>query len=98
MPISVESCRKGGTGEALVAAARKGKHVWEKHGAEFFVSQIMAGPDSGQWVSVVQHANWEAFGKGMQTAMNDPALQEFLSELGAFSELVSRRVLVSVDV
>jgi hypothetical protein len=98
MPISVVSYRKGGTGEALVAAARKGKLVWEKYGAKFFVNQIMVGPDSGQWVSVVQSADWEAFGKVMQATTNDRALHEFLAEIDAFSELVSRRLLVSVMV
>jgi hypothetical protein len=66
--------------------------------AEFFVSQIMAGPDAGQWVTVVQHADWEAFGKVMQATTNAPALHEFLAEIDAFSELVGRRLLVSVDV
>lgn len=97
MPISVVTYRKGGTGEAVMAAAQKGKLIWEKHGAEFFVNQIMAGPDAGQWVTVVQFADWPVFGKTMQATMNDPALHEFLTEIDAFSEMVSRRLLTSVD-
>src|SRR5271155_1422423 len=98
MPISVVTTRKGGTGEAMMAATRKLKVALEKHGAESVVlNQVMAGPDSGQWVVRIMCANWEAFGKVMQAASNDPAVSESIAGLDAVSEMISRRLLASLD-
>jgi len=98
MTVTVVTYRKGGTREAVTAAARKGQAVWEKYGADrFMLNYVTSGPDPGQWGVVIMFASWEAFGKSMQGASSDPALYEFLSEMDAVSELVSRRILMSVD-
>lgn len=98
MTVNVVTYRKGGTREAVTAAAKKGKTVWEKHGAERFVLNfVTAGPDAGQWALVIMFTNWDAFGKAMEGASSDPALHEFLTEINSVSELVSRRLLASVD-
>jgi hypothetical protein len=98
MTVSVVTYRKGGAPDAIVAAARKGKAVWDKSGAQsFMLSFVAAGPDAGQSVVVVTFANWEAFGRAMQAASADPGLAEFLAAMDAISELVSRRLLGSVD-
>ena len=98
MPISVVTTRKGGTGEAMMAATRKLKMASERHGAESVsLSQIMVGPDSGQWVIRIRCPNWEAFGKMMQAASNDPAAKEALAGMDAVSEVVTRRLTASLD-
>jgi hypothetical protein len=98
MTVTVVTYRKGGTRDAVVAAARKGKAVWEKHGADrFMLSAVTAGPDPGHWSIAIMFANWGAFGKAMEGAATDPALWEFLSEMDATSEMVSRRLLMSVE-
>lgn len=98
MAISVVTYRKGGTNEAITAAARKGKAVFEKHGAAGFIAnQVIAGSDAGQWAIVITFANWEAFGKAMQGATNDPMFHAFMAAMDAVSETVSRRILTSLD-
>ncbi len=98
MSISVVTVRKGGTRDAVTAATRKLKVVLEKHGAESVVlSQVMTGPDSGNWIVRILCTDWEVFGKVMQAASNDPALREAVAGLDAASEMVSRRLLASLD-
>jgi len=75
MTVSVVTYRKGGAPDAIAAAARKGKAVWDRSGAQnFMLSFVAAGPDAGQSVVLITFANWEAFGKAMEVASADPGL------------------------
>jgi hypothetical protein len=98
MTVSVVTIRKAATSDAIIAAAKKSKPVWDKHGAESYALNFIAtGPDPGQWSIVIRFANWESFGKVMQSAVADPAFTEAQAAIDASSELVSRRLLASVD-
>jgi hypothetical protein len=96
--VSVVTYRKEGTREAVTAAARKLKVFAERHGAEqLVVHSVIAGSDAGQWAFVLTFADWEAFGKSMKSASSDPEFAQVLSGLDAAAELVSRRIVTSVD-
>ena len=98
MSVSVVTYRKGGTHETVTAAARKLKTFAEKHGAEqFIVNSVVAGSDAGQWALILTFADWGTFGRSMQSASSDPAFAQVLSEMDAATELVSRRIVTSVD-
>jgi hypothetical protein len=98
MAVSVVTYRKGGTRETVAAATRKLKAFVEKHGAQdLMLNAVTAGPDAGQWALVLTFADWRAFGESMQSAMSDPAFAQVLSEMDAVAEVVSRRIVVSVD-
>ena len=60
-------------------------------------ASVIAGSDAGQWAFVLTFGDWEAFGKSMKSASSDPEFAQVLSGLDAAAELVSRRILVSVD-
>lgn len=91
MSISVATYRKGGTRDAMMPAARKSKALFERHGADHFIlNHVVADPDSGQRAIVIMFTNWEALGRVMQNAANDPAFHEFLAGIEAVSETVSR--------
>ncbi len=98
MSVAMVTARKGGTRDVMTAATRKLKIGLEKHGAESVVlSHVVAGPDAGTWVIRILCASWESYGKVMQAGMNDPAVHEAIAGLDAVSEMVSRRLLASVD-
>jgi hypothetical protein len=98
MSVYMLTTRKGGTHEAMIAATRKLKAAAEKHGAESVtLSQVVAGPDPGQWVIRIMCANWPAFGKASEASMTDKAAQDAVAGLNAISEVVSRRVVAGVD-
>ena len=98
MGINVVTYRKGGNHEAVKAAARKLKAFAEKHGAQqFAMNSVVAGPDAGQWALILTFADWGAFGESMRSSSSDPAFVQIMSELDAAAELVSRRIVASVD-
>ena len=98
MTVSVVTYRKGGTSEGVKAAAQKLRAFAEKHGVQQFVlNSVVAGPDVGQWAFILTFADWEAFGKSMKSAESDPAFAQVRSQLDAAAEMVSRRIVVSVD-
>jgi hypothetical protein len=98
MTVSVVTYRRGGTGEAVKAAAQKLRAFAEKHGApQLLVNSVIAGPDVGQWAFVLTFSDWEAFGKSMKSAASDPAYAQVLSGLDAAAEMVSRRIVMSLD-
>ena len=61
------------------------------------VNSVIAGSDAGQWAFVITFVDWEAFGKAMESASSDPEFAQVLSGLDAAAELVSRRIVTSVD-
>ena len=61
------------------------------------VNSVIAGSDVGQWAFVITFVDWEAFGKAMESASSDPEFAQVLSGLDAAAELVSRRIVTSVD-
>ena len=98
MSVYMLTTRKGGTREAMIAATRKLKATAEKQGAESVtLSQVVAGPDAGQWVIRIMCANWQAFGKAAEAATSDRGAQDAVAGLDAISEVVSRRVVAGVD-
>jgi hypothetical protein len=85
MTVTIVTTRKG-TADTIIAAAKKSKPVWAKHGAESYALNFIAtGPDSGQWSLVIRFANWEKFGKSMQSASADPAFTEAQAAIDASS-------------
>ena len=98
MTVSVVTFRKGGTRAAMTAAAQKLKAAWLKNGADSVVlSGVAAGPDSGNWSTQIVFGNWEIFGKAMQSASNDPAVADAIAGMDAIAEMVTRRIVGSVD-
>ena len=64
MSVYMLTTRKGGKAEAMIAATRKLKATAEKNGAESVtLSQVVAGPDAGQWVIRILCANWQPLAK-----------------------------------
>ena len=63
----------------------------------FQLSQVIAGPDAGQWVIVLTVGNWEAYGRAMAGAMADPEFRAAIAQLDGLSEVTGRRLVASVD-
>src|SRR4051794_27771288 len=98
MTITVVTSRKGGARDAVIAATRKLKAATERCGADSVtLSQIASGPDAGQWVIRIVTSDWAVFGRAMQAGSEDRAVLEAVAELDAISEVVSRRLLSSID-
>jgi hypothetical protein len=85
-------------GRDIVAAAKKAKAIFAKHGAQNFqLNRVHAGPDAGQWAVVTTFSDWASYGMLQQALAGDQVYQDLLAQVSAMSELTSRRIVVSVD-
>ena len=100
MSVYMLTTRKGGTREAMMAATRELKATAEKHGAESVtLSQVVAGPDAGQWVirDLVRQLAGIRQGGGSRYDRQGCARMPSRDWMLAISEVVSRRVVAGVD-
>ncbi|MGA8197519.1 MAG: hypothetical protein WB902_29620, partial [Acetobacteraceae bacterium] len=93
MSVTAVTYWKGGKAGDIVAAAKKAKAIFAKHGAQNFqLNRVHAGPDAGQWAVVTTFSDWASYGMLQQALAGD-----LLAQVSAMSELTSRRIVVSVD-
>jgi hypothetical protein len=82
----------------MIKAAKRGKAIIEKHGAEFFrVSRFHTGAWAGEWLVVTRYPNWEAFGKAQEAIAKDPAFAKLMADTASIAELTGRNIAVGVD-
>ena len=98
MSVTAVTYWKGGKPEDIVAAAKKAKAIFAKHGAQNFqLNRVHAGPEAGQWAVVTSFSDWAVYGKLQQALTDDDNYQKLLAQVSAMCELTSRRIVVSVD-
>ena len=98
MSVTAVTYWKGGKAGDIVAAAKKAKAIFAKHGAQNFqLNRVHAGPDAGQWAVVTTFSDWASYGTLQQALAGDEVYQDLLAQVSAMSELTSRRIVVSVD-
>ena len=62
MSVTAVTYWKGGKAGDIVAAAKKAKAIFAKHGAQNFqLNRVHAGPDAGQWAVVTTFSDWASF-------------------------------------
>jgi hypothetical protein len=89
---------KSDKAEEMIKAAKRGKAIIEKHGAEFFrVSRFHTGAWAGEWLVVTRYPNWEAFGKAQEAIAKDPAFAKLMADTASIAELTGRNIAVGVD-
>jgi hypothetical protein len=73
MPVSAISHYRGGTVENVTPLAKKMKAVLLKHGVlAYRVSRFQTGQNVGEWMVVVQYADWMAYAKAQMASPTIP--------------------------
>ena len=73
MPVSAISHYRGGTVEDVTPLAKKMKAVLLKHGVlAYRVSRFQTGQNVGEWMVVVQYADWMAYAKAQDGFAQSP--------------------------
>jgi hypothetical protein len=72
MPVSAISFYRGGTVENVTPLAKKMKAVLLKYGAVYQVSRFQTGQNVGEWMVVVQYADWMAYAKAQDSFAQMP--------------------------
>jgi hypothetical protein len=84
--------------EEMVKAAKQGKAIFEKHGAEFLrMSRFHTGMWAGEWLIVTRYASWEVYGKVQEAVAKDEAFAKLMAHTATIAELTGRNISVGVD-
>jgi hypothetical protein len=84
--------------EEMVKAAKQGKAIFEKHGAEFLrLSRFHTGAWAGEWLITTRYSSWEAYGKVQEAVAKDEAFAKLMAHTATFAELKGRSVAVGVE-
>src|SRR6516162_7300456 len=98
MPVSAISHYRGGTVENVTPLARKMKAVLLKHGVlAYRVSRFQTGQNVGEWMVVVQYADWTAYAKAQDGFAHDPEHRQVVTEISQIVTLTRRELVVDLD-
>ena len=98
MPVSAISHYRGGTVENVTPLARKMKAVLARHGVlAYRVSRFQTGGHVGEWLVVVQYADWMAYARAQESFAQDAEHRDVVTEISKLVTLVSRELVVDLD-
>ena len=99
MSITVLSRWSTDNRDDFIRVASKARPIAEEHGAEYMrLGQVYSGPFAGLYIVVIRYADWETYGKAMQSMSNDPAYQEVYAEATTVGKLEGRGIIVGIDI
>jgi hypothetical protein len=97
MPVSAISFYRGGTVEDVTPLAKKMKAVLLKYGVAYQVSRFQTGQNVGEWMVVVQYADWMAYAKAQDSFAHDPEHRQVVTEISKIVTLNRRELAVDLD-
>ena len=97
MPVSAISFYRGGTVENVTPLAKKMKAVLLKYGVAYQVSRFQTGQNVGEWMVVVQYADWMAYAKAQDGFGHDPEHSQVVAEISKIVTLIRRELAVDLD-
>jgi hypothetical protein len=97
MPVSAISFYRGGTVENVTPLAKRMKAVLLKYGVAYQVSRFQTGQDVGEWIVIVQYADWMAYAKAQDGLGHDPEHRQVVAEIGKVVTLIRRELVVDLD-
>jgi hypothetical protein len=97
MPVSAVSRYRGGTVEDVTHLTKTMKAVLLKHGVAYRVSRFQTGQNVGEWMVVVQYADWMAYAKAQDSFAQDPDHKKAVTEISKLVTLISRELVVDLD-
>ena len=97
MPVSAISFYRGGTVENVTPLAKKMKAVLLKYGVAYQVSRFQTGQNVGEWMVVVQYADWMAYAKAQDSFTHDPEHRQVVTEISKIVTLIRRELVVDLD-
>ena len=97
MPISGVSRYRGGTVDDVTRLAKTMKAILQKHGVAYRVSRFQTGQNVGDWMVVVQYADWTAYAKAQDSFAHDPEHRQVVAEISKIVTLTRRELVVDLD-
>jgi len=77
--------------------AKTMKAVLLKHGVAYRVSRFQTGQNVGEWMVVVQYADWMAYAEAQDSFAQDADHKKAVTEISKVVTLLSRELVVDLD-
>ncbi len=97
MPLSAVSRYRGGAVQDVTHLAKTMKAVLLKHGVAYRVSRFQTGQNVGEWMVVVQYADWMAYAEAQDSFAQDADHKKAVTEISKVVTLLSRELVVDLD-
>ena len=99
MGVTLITRWSGGQPDAMLAAAKKAKAAWVRHGAETAIfSQVFTGAFVGDHLFVVHFADWPSYARAKDGIDGDAAFQALLREVSGQARLADRTLAVRTEI
>jgi hypothetical protein len=96
--IKMVSLWEGSEHEAFVRNATQIKAIWLRHGAsDFHIARMHTGAGVGQYEVTISFSDWEVFGRATHEVADDNDLTKLMAASHANGRMVSRNILVAID-
>lgn len=97
MSVSAISVYRGGTYDEVMPLSRALKSAYLKHGITYRLSQFQSGPNTGDWLVVVQYADHAAYDRAQLAIEADPECQRIYLEIARFAKRISREIVSDIE-
>jgi hypothetical protein len=78
--------------------SRKMQAILLKHGVQSYrVGRYQTGQNVGDWMVVVQYADWTAYAKAHDSLAQDPEHRKTVAEISQIVQIVSREFVADLD-
>jgi len=97
MTISAISHYRGGSIDEVVPLAKSLKAIYLKYGIFYRLSRFQTGPNTGDWIVVVQYADTTAYENAQAALADDFGCQQVFTEIAKIAKRVSRELVIDLD-
>ncbi len=81
----------------MTPLAKRMKAVLLKYGVAYQVSRFQTGQNVGDWMVVVQYADWTAYARAQDSLAHDPEHRQVVAEIAKIVTLTRRELAVDLD-
>ena len=97
MTVSAVSRYRGGTIDVVTPLARRMQAADARHGVLYRLSRFHAGANAGDWLTIVQYADWTAYEAAQQAFAGDAEYQQTSTEIAGIARRISRELVDDID-
>jgi hypothetical protein len=97
MTVSAVSHYRGGSIDVVLPLARRMQAVHARHGVLYRLGRFHAGANAGDWLTIVQYADWAAYEAAQQAFAGDAEYQQTVTEIARIARRISRELVDDID-
>jgi hypothetical protein len=97
MTLSAISHYRGGSLDDVTPLAKALKAIYLKYGVTYRLSRFQTGPNTGDWLVIVQYADSNAYEKAQTMFAQDPEYQQVITDIAKIARRINRELVADLD-